>query len=42
MVYRKVLNFKTWLFGLGIGGGAVAIWFLIKLIICTFFGICIL
>lgn len=38
----KLKSFKTWLFGLGIGGIAIGLWWVIKLIICLTTGICII
>lgn len=38
----KLKSFKTWLFGLGIGGVAIGLWWLIKIIICFTSGICII
>lgn len=35
-------SFKTWLFGLGLGGFAIALWWIIKIIICATMGICLL
>lgn len=37
----KLKSFKTWLFGLGIGGIAIGLWWIIKIIICLTTGICI-
>jgi hypothetical protein len=39
---EKLKSFKTWLFGLGIGGVAVIIWWIVKVIICATTGICII
>jgi len=39
---EKLLKFKTWLFGLGIGGVALILWWVIKILICAFSGICLL
>jgi cell division septal protein FtsQ len=39
---KKILRFKTWLFGLGIGGVALIVWWIIKILICAFSGICLL
>lgn len=41
-VIEKLKNFKTWLMGLGIGGIALIIWWIIKIIICATTGICII
>lgn len=39
---EKMLKLKTWLFGLGIGGLGLILWWVIKLLICAFSGICLL
>ncbi len=39
---EKLLSFKTWLFGLGIGGIAIGLWWIIKIIICLTMGICLI
>ena len=39
---EKLKSFKTWLFGLGIGGVAVILWWIIKVVICATTGICII
>jgi hypothetical protein len=39
---EKLKNFKTWMFGLGLGGIAVILWWIIKIIICATTGICII
>jgi hypothetical protein len=39
---NNILKFKTWLMGLGIGGLAIALWWIVKIIICLTMGICIL
>ena len=42
-ITEKALRFKSWLFGLGIGGSfTLMLWFVIKAILCAFFGVCIL
>lgn len=41
-IIEKLKSFKTWLFGLGIGGVAVILWWVIKAIICATTGICII
>lgn len=38
----KLLSFKNWMFGLKIGSVAVIIWYVIKILVCMFAGICIL
>ena len=38
----KLKSFKTWLFGLGLGGLAIGLWWIIKIIICATTGICII
>lgn len=39
---EKLKSFKTWMFGLGLGGVAIALWWIIKIIICATTGICII
>jgi hypothetical protein len=39
---EKLLCFKNWLFGLKIGSVAIVIWYIIKIIICFFTGVCLL
>lgn len=39
---EKILNFKNWLLGLKLGVVGIVIWYVIKFLICTFSGICII
>jgi len=39
---EKLKSFKTWMFGLKIGGVAIILWWIIKIIICATTGICII
>lgn len=39
---EKLKSFKTWLFGIGIGTLAVAIWWIVKIALCATTGICLL
>jgi hypothetical protein len=39
---KKAVSFKVWLFGLGIGGVALIIWWIVKILICAFTGVCLL
>ena len=39
---EKLKDFKTWVFGLGLGGVAVVLWWVIKAILCATTGICII
>lgn len=39
---EKLINFKLWLFSLGIGGLAICLWWIIKIIICLTMGICLI
>lgn len=41
-IVNKLKNFKTWLFGLGLGGIAICIWWIIKIVICATTGICLI
>ena len=38
----RLKSVKTWLFGLGLGGVAIGLWWIIKIIICATTGICII
>lgn len=39
---EKLMDLKTWLFGIGIGSLALILWWIIKLIVCLTTGICII
>lgn len=41
-IIQKLTDFRTWLFGLGIGGLAIGLWWIIKIIICLTTGICLI
>lgn len=41
-IIEKLKNFKTWLYGLGLGGIAIGLWWVIKIVICATTGICLI